>query len=78
MFSGKGLLGKAMKQGRFSTQKLGFPNFSFQLRNMVLAILLDKLLELWEWVEDMEEGNTEPGKLQVAMEVWMEIIVMTL
>ena len=45
---------------------------------MGLAILLDKLLELWEWVEDMEEVedmedmeevHTERGKLEVAMEV---------
>ena len=36
---------------------------------MVLAILLDKLLELWEWVEDMEVVHTEPGKPEVAMEV---------
>jgi len=40
----------------------------------VLAILLDKLLELWEWVGEVmeevkEEVHMELGKVEVAMEV---------
>jgi len=40
----------------------------------VLAILLDKLLELWEWVGEVmeevkEEAHMELGKVEVAMEV---------